>query len=161
MNDLLREHRVHHELLAGVLKRIATKQLKQSVGNEMGTLGMQFRHIADVESCYIQAIKSGVMDFSRKVEDHTIETDKDRLLAYFERNEEALKDELAKMVNGKQSVRGIDWSKTHQHYGVISVERHLLALIEHEVLHEGEIVVYLRTLGLKFPPSWRVWGLNG
>jgi uncharacterized damage-inducible protein DinB len=30
-----------------------------------------------------------------------------------------------------------------------------MALIEHETLHEGELVAYIRALGLKVLPGWK------
>jgi uncharacterized damage-inducible protein DinB len=123
MSELLEENRNHHRLITDVLSGLTTEQLKQSVGKGMGTLGMQFRHIADIESCYIEALRSGTMDFGKQGGDRKIEGNKEKLLEYFERNQHAIVSALLN-ISGEASKRRIDWSKTHQKYGLISVDRH-------------------------------------
>ena len=41
----------------------------------------------------------------------------------------------------------------------LSIENHINALIQHEILHHGELIVYVRILELNFPKSWNMWGL--
>jgi uncharacterized damage-inducible protein DinB len=76
------------------------------------------------------------------------------------RNEPYLKDTVNKTRKSQQrnfqseEVLKIDWFG--EKWGL---DQHLQALIEHEILHHGQLVVYLRTLDLKFPQSWEIWGL--
>lgn len=41
----------------------------------------------------------------------------------------------------------------------MNLEHHMRALIEHEILHQGELIVYIKALELKLPKSWSLWGL--
>jgi len=60
---------------------------------------------------------------------------------------------LSKLIEEYPKVK-IDWFGDK-----LSLENHINALIQHEILHHGELVVYARTLELVFPKSWNIWGL--
>lgn len=57
------------------------------------------------------------------------------------------------LVNQNKEVK-IDWFCEK-----FNMTKHIKALIEHEILHHGELVVYIRTLNLDFPDSWQEYGL--
>ncbi|MEM0136566.1 MAG: DinB family protein, partial [Thermoplasmatales archaeon] len=33
-------------------------------------------------------------------------------------------------------------------------------ITEHELFHEGELALYIRSAGMKFPDCWITWGLR-
>jgi len=115
----------------------------------MGTIGKQFRHIGDVQICYTKAIKTGKIDFSRYRRDYSLETSKERLKTFLQE----VNQEMLKLIEENQDAK-IDWFGEEW-----NLKQHIKALIEHEILHHGELIVYIRTLGLKFPKSWELWGL--
>jgi len=43
--------------------------------------------------------------------------------------------------------------------GSMNLQDHLHVLMDHETLHIGELVVYLKTHEIPFPESWSMWGL--
>jgi len=51
----------------------------------------------------------------------------------------------------------IDWS--YWHSKPMTIYNHLTAMISHETLHQGQIIIYMRAHNLKFPRSWKAWGL--
>lgn len=115
----------------------------------MGTLGKQFRHIGDVQLCYTEAIKSGKISFDHYRRDYSLENSKQKLLDFLQETDQ----DFLRLVEENSGVE-IDWFGEKW-----TLEQHLQALIEHEILHHGQLVVYLRTLNLKFPKSWELWGL--
>ena len=100
------------------------------------------------------------MDFRTQSTNHEIEENKKKLLAYLKSSDRKIVSLLSDLTEAELTNKTIDWRGTHQAYGFVSTEKHLSALIEHELLHEGELVVYFRLLGLKFPASWGVWGFR-
>jgi len=51
--------------------------------------------------------------------------------------------------------RAIDWGPGD----APDVATHMHRLVEHEILHHGQWVAYVRLLGRPFPRSWGLWGL--
>lgn len=149
----------HRGLLVGFLKSLTNRQLTTSVGRGMGTIGMQFRHIGEIERCYSEALTTGKMDFSKQTRNSSLESSKGALLDFLASSDKRLRDLLEDLSGSQLENSRIDWTNTHQKNPSLTVLEHLEWLIEHEILHEGELVVYARVLGLSFPLSWKVWGL--
>ncbi len=153
-------HSLHHGLIVDVLERLSDELLGFTCGRGMGTLGKQFLHIADVEVSYTEALGTRRMDFARPAVDHSLESSQRDLLVFLRSAEQRLRSTLRELTQGDLETIRIDWTRTHQHYADgLPVHSHLEALIEHEILHEGELVVYMRSLGLELPPSWKILGL--
>jgi len=137
------------QLTVDLLKELPEEHLDFSVGKNMGTIGKQFRHIGDVQVCYNEAIKTGKIDFDKYRRDYSIESSRVKLLEFLEE----VNGEMLRLIEENEGMT-IDWFGEE-----LSLEEHLKALIEHEILHHGELIVYIRVLGLKFPRSWGIWGL--
>ncbi len=137
------------KLTIDLLEAIPEEKLVFAVGKNMGSLGKQFRHIGDVQLCYNEAIKTGKISFSNYKRDYSIETSKEKLKDFLEEADK----ELLKLI-GENPKAEIDWFGDK-----LSLESHINALIQHEILHQGELLVYARTLELTFPKSWNMWGL--
>jgi uncharacterized damage-inducible protein DinB len=132
-----------------LLESLPESMLNKTVGKNMGTIGKQFRHIGDVQLCYNYAIKNQKIDFSNYCRDYSIENSKLKLKQFLEEMDEQMYNTIEKDINNE-----IDWGFTK-----ISLIEHINFLIQHEILHHGELIVYIRTLGLKFPKSWEeIWG---
>ncbi len=136
-------------LTLDLLEIIPEKHLSFSVGENMGTIGKQYRHIGDVQICYAQAITSGKIDFDNYKRDYSLENSKTKLKNFLSE----IDKEMLEFITQNQDAE-IDWFGEKW-----SLEKHIRSLIEHEILHQGELVVYARILDLDFPESWELWGL--
>jgi len=137
------------QLTLDLLDEIPEEYLSFTVGKNMGTIGKQFRHIGDVQICYTEAIKTGKMDFGKYRRDYSLESSKKKLKKFLQK----VNQEMLKLIEENQEAK-IDWFGEKW-----DLKQHIKALTEHEILHHGELIVYIRTLGLKFPKSWELWGL--
>lgn len=144
-------------LAMDILKMLTDKQLDFTVGKNMGTLGEQFRHMARVRLQYSEAIESKKVSPTKKTIDPTIAKSKEKLIELWQKVNQEIPQILGKMSAEELENIKIDW----KHWGDDSMDiySHLQALIDHENLHNGQIIVYVRTMGLKFPESWKAWGL--
>jgi len=149
LKQLLENWQAMRQLTLDLLEELPEEHISFAVGKNMGTIGKQYRHIGDVQICYNEAIKTGKVDFNKYRKDYSLENSKEKLKAFLEE----INQEMLKLVEENQDAK-IDWFGEEW-----DLKQHLKALIEHEILHHGELVVYIRTLGIKFPKSWELWGL--
>ncbi len=150
LKQLLEDWREMRQLTIDLLDELPEKDLLFTVGKNMGTIGKQYRHIGDVQICYSEAIKNKKIDFSKYRRDYSLESSKEKLKSFLLE----INREMIELFENNQDVK-IDWFGEEW-----NLKQHLKALIEHEILHHGELVVYIRTLGIKFPKSWsELWGL--
>lgn len=42
----------------------------------------------------------------------------------------------------------------------VSPEEIIMYIVEHNIFHEGELTLYIREIGNKFPENWMIWGLK-
>lgn len=145
------------DLAMDILKMLNDEQLSFTVGKNMGTLGEQFRHMARVRLQYSEAVETKKVSPTEKTIDPSIAKSKEKLIELWESVNQKIPQILKKMSAEELENLKIDW----KHWGVDSMDiySHLQALIDHENLHNGQIIVYIRTMGLKFPESWKAWGL--
>ena len=91
LQAMVDRHRLHHGLIVDVLKRLSDEHLGFTCGMGMGILGKQFRHIADVEVSYTEALRTKRMDFARPAIDHPLESSKRGFLVFLHSVEERLR----------------------------------------------------------------------
>ena len=149
--------RFHRGLAIDILKSLSDDQLKLTVGQNMGTLGMQFRHIAKIEIEYLEAIKNKKVSPVERKLDLNLADSKDRLLALFDENEKNITELLNSLESKNPGKFLIDW--THWQTDNMNLIDHIQALADHSNLHNGEIIVYAKTHSIPFPRSWEPWGL--
>lgn len=140
-----------------VLNMLSDGQLALTVGKNMGTLGEQFRHMIRVRFQYTEAIGTKkVSDVMEKI-DPAAAKSKEKLVELWEKANQKLLNVLEKSNPDELENTMIDW----KHWGVdeMNIHDHLNALMDHETLHNGELIVYLRSNDLGFPKSWKTWGL--
>ncbi len=112
-----------------------------------GSWGQQFRHIGRVRENYLRATRTGVAEFSPDGCGYPGVPAKQSLVEYLDRT-------LAAFHGGLQSEReAVDWFGESW-----PLVRHINALVLHETLHHGQLILYARASGLKLPRSWDVWG---
>jgi len=139
------------DLAMDILKMLTDEQLDFAVGKNMGTLGEQFRHMARVRLQYSEAVKTKKVEQTKETIDPSITKSKEKLIELWEKVNKKIPQILEKMSVKELENLKIDW----KHWSVDSMDiySHLQALIDHENLHNGQIVVYVRTMDLKFPES--------
>lgn len=122
---------------------------------EFGTLVRQMRHAADIQACYIAAIRSGKMDFSAVPRQRALEQSKEHLAGYLQHLDEELLAAL-RGLTPDQMARSIDWGETKP-----TILQHLLWLLQHETLHHGMWAFYAKIADLPLPQSWKnAWTLT-
>ncbi len=149
LKQLLTEWKEMRKLTLDLLDELPEEHLSFTVGESMGTIGKQYRHLGDVQICYNEAIKTGKIDFEEYKREYSLENSKTKLKDFLKE----IDQEMLKLVEKNQEVK-IDWFGEEW-----DLKQHMKSLIEHEILHQGELIVYIRVLGLKFPESWELWGL--
>lgn len=118
-------------------------------GPGLGPLWQQFRHLGRIEDNYTTALDTGRIAFGppgRRAAGIT----RDALAAYLRDLDNDLRGAVANAASGLR----IRWGGEE-----IDLPEHLARLVDHEILHQGELIAYVRLLGRRFPPGWRIWGL--
>ncbi len=134
-----------------LLADLSPAELEYTPGPGLGRFWKQFRHLGGVQECYLEALSTGRVDFSYTGRHYRGGPDRAALLGYLRGLDEQMFATLARA----------DWARTVV-WGpgdTPDLDGHLRRLVEHEVLHHGEWVVYVRLLGRAFPASWGLWGL--
>lgn len=151
IKNKIEEYRYLRQMSFDLLEAIPEEELNFRVSEKVGSIGKQYRHLGDVELCYAKAIESGEMSFDEYRRDYSIESSKEQLKSFLDEMDEKL------IEDAKQNPEAeINWFGEES----LSVAEHLARLIQHEILHHGELVIYIRDLKLPFPQSWReTWGL--
>src|SRR3989344_6885171 len=126
---LLKNWQAMRQLTLDLLDKLPEENLSFSIGKNMGTIGKQYRHIGDVQICYNEAIKTGKIDFNKYKRDYSIENSKKKLKEFLHE----VNKEMLKLVEENPEVK-IDWFGDE-----LDLKQHLRALIEHEILHQGEL----------------------
>lgn len=122
---------------------------------EFGTLVRQMRHAADIQACYIAAVRSGTMDFSVQPRQRALEQSKENLEAYLRYLDEELLTALRDLTP-EQLTRPVDWGDLKP-----TLLQHLMRLLQHETLHHGMWAFYAKIADLPLPQSWKdAWTLT-
>ena len=162
--NLLSQFRSHRKLIMDLLRYLDQDQLAVKPLNSAGSFGKQFRHILDIEKCYVESMYNGYLTFFRRNIDHSLEMDKARLIHELVSEDNKLEEIIEKLSKEKTHEKYIDCSAVVTYLGNENIKSSPVQVLswmtEHEILHEGELVLYIRTAGLKFPPSWIIWGLR-
>lgn len=140
-----------------ILRELTDEQLGLSVGKNMGALGEQFRHMIRVRFQYAEAIENRKLAEVIEKFDPAVAKSKVALMELWDKANSKLLAILGKLDDNVLAGLAINWN----YWGVpeVSLEDHLNYLMDHETLHNGEIIVYLRIHSIPFPKSWEAWGL--
>ena len=157
VQKILRSFSFHLGLSMDVLQSLGEEQLGLTVGKNMGTIGEQFRHIGRVITQYTEAIENKRIDKTKEYPNVDIAKSKKELIAYLDGAYKRLESLLGSMNEEELINLVIDWSYwKDKPMGIVP---HLAALINHQSLHNGELIVYLKAHEISFPSSWKAWGL--
>ncbi len=160
---LLENYKLHRKLTRDLLLSLNQEQLSLKPFSVSGTFGKQFRHLLDIEKCYVESLLNGFLAFYRSDIDHSLETNRERLIQELDREDAKLEKFFKGIRREKANEKYVDCTQAVQYLGDnirASPVRILSWLTEHEILHEGELLLYVRTERMEFPKSWMIWGLK-
>ena len=126
------------------LETVPGERIIWSPHKDLGTFGMQMRHLGVSQRSYIAGMVSGKIDFSNKSYDKEIEKDKQKSLKFLKNLDE-------EMIEVLKSVKGTKIIDFHDGvYGVkkVNIETVLDWLLQHECYHQGVFTCYGRLAGL-------------
>ena len=160
---LLENYKLHRKLTRDLLLSLNQEQLSLKPFSVSGTFGKQFRHLLDIERCYVESLLNGFLAFYRSDIDHSLETNRERLIQELDREDAKLEKFFKGIRREKVNEKYVECTQAVQYLGDnirASPVRILSWLTEHEILHEGELLLYVRTERMEFPWSWMIWGLK-
>ena len=161
---LLENYKLHRKLTRDLLLSLNQEQLSLKPFSVSGTFGKQFRHLLDIEKCYVESLLNGFLAFYRSDIDHSLETNRERLIQELDREDAKLEKFFKGIRREKANEKYVDCTQAVQYLGDNNIRaspvRILSWLTEHEILHEGELLLYVRTERMEFPRSWMIWGLR-
>ena len=161
---LLENYKLHRKLTRDLLLSLNPEQLSLKPFSVSGTFGKQFRHLLDIEKCYVESLLNGFLAFYRSDIDHSLETNRERLIQELDREDAKLEKFFKGIRREKVNEKYVDCTQAVQYLGDNNIRaspvRILSWLTEHEILHEGELLLYVRTERMEFPRSWMIWGLK-
>lgn len=121
------------------LKSVPDDRLTFSSHPEWGSIGRHLRHMGDVQECYLNALDTGKLSFKAKRKDRSMESNKQKLAAYFRELDEKLEKKINTM--GEQDfLKPVEWKE----FDNPTVEATLTYMKEHEVFHQGILQVYAK-----------------
>jgi len=106
--EWVRAWRATRQLTYDLLRALPYAVMNFSPHPEFGTLIRQIRHVADIQACYIAAIRSGKMDFRVQPRQRALEQSKEHVEAYLRHLDGELLSTL-KELPADQRARLIDW----------------------------------------------------
>ena len=161
---LLENYKLHRKLIRDLLLSLNPEQLSLKPFSVSGTFGKQFRHLLDIEKCYVESLLNGFLAFYRSDIDHSLETNRERVIQELDREDAKLEKFFKGIRREKANEKYVDCTQAVQYLGDNNIRaspvRILSWLTEHEILHEGELLLYVRTERMEFPRSWMIWGLK-
>ena len=147
LGHILKELEWSGGLIRDLLIALPEDKLSDRPIPSAGTWAQQFRHIARVKENYSAALKRGKVEFGVDGCSFSGSMSRSALLEYAAEMDKFLSHCI------KDAKPAIDWFGESW-----SIERHLQALVSHDVLHHGQLILYARAAKLKLPKSWEVWG---
>ncbi|MBS3051918.1 MAG: DinB family protein [Candidatus Aenigmarchaeota archaeon] len=152
LSQFLNSWKYHRTQTIDLLKATPEDKLTFSPSDALGSLSKQFRHLANIQHCYIEAIKTQKIDFTKKIYGKEFDN-KNELITALKIEDERMLETLNKL-NEKEWDKIIKWGSYNP-----TVYEHLFWMIDHEIMHHGQLIVYWKLLQFKFPDSWKNWGL--
>jgi uncharacterized damage-inducible protein DinB len=138
-------------LTRDLLQFLDVDELAFSPSDRLGPLWKHFRHLGRVQENYLRSLETGRVGFGFDGTSYIAAgASKQMLRDYLDRVDARLKEQLRAV----DVSRRIEWPDS-----AVDSHEHLMRMADHEVLHHGMFIVYMRLLGKGFPPSWAPWGL--
>jgi uncharacterized damage-inducible protein DinB len=113
--------------------------------------------MARVQIQYVEAIKNKKIGSTERKIDLSMAKSRDGLVALWDEVESEMENTIGDMSDEERKSMKINWE--HWHIDSMGLADHIQALSDHTNLHNGQLIVYLRAHDIKFPDSWKSWGL--
>ena len=114
----------------------------------LNTFGKHFLEMAEVQKAYTKALETGKIDFSvGNYEQPKIYMKKSKLRAHFKKMDDYMVSILERI---KDVNREIEWGLGKDNPNVLE---HLQFLMQHEILHHGQLVAFAYLFSLPIPES--------
>ena len=126
------------------LKSIPKDNVSWSPHKDLGTIGMQIRHMCTSQKAYITGIKDGKIDFSVKSFDPKIEKNIDKGIEFLE----SLDKELSELIQKESPNKELIFVDGLEGNSKITLQTALDYLMDHEFYHQGIFTCYGRLLNL-------------
>ena len=112
------------------------------------SFGKQLQELGVIQKAYANAIRTGHVDYSEMA----FEFDNDMIISKTKLREflEEMDTEFVDVVRGSDPYKEIDWGLPSN---PILLE-HVYWLLQHEVLHHGQLAAYCYLLNIDLPTSW-------
>jgi uncharacterized damage-inducible protein DinB len=133
-----------------LLDSLSDAELAETPGRPLGPYWKQFRHVGRLQECFQEALNTKKVRFDYVNKRYRGGCSKSALKAYLR----ALDRELLQAIDRVNHDTKIDWNGE-----AVSVFQHLMRMVEHEVLHHGQWILYARVMKKNLPPGWKVWGI--
>ncbi len=114
----------------------------------LDTFGKHFLEMAEVQKSYVRALETGKIDFSvGNYDQPEIYDTKSKLRAHFKK----MDDYMVKVLENVEDVdREIDWELGKENPNILE---HLQFLIQHEILHHGQLIAFAYVCDFPIPKS--------
>lgn len=132
----------------------SSEDLLKVPARNMGAMWKQFRHIGRVQEDYNDALSHLKIEFSTDRSSYDGGPCPKQLVKYLEHVDQEMIKAIEEFGQLEPENKKIDWFGES-----VALEIHLVRLISHETLHHGQWIMYGRSLDVKFPSSWKAWGL--
>jgi len=144
------EWKFTRRLTLELLDSLTDAELSQTPSPELGPFWKQFRHVGRLQECYMEALNTKKIKFDYRNKRYRGGCSKNALKAYLR----ALDRELVQAFEGIDSNVTIEWEGE-----MASVFQHLMRMLAHEILHQGQWIIYARLMGIQLPLGWKAWGV--
>ena len=113
----LENYRIHRKLNRDLLISLDQDQLSLKPFGFSGTFGKQFRHLRDIERCYVESLITGALTFYRLDIDHSLETDKEKLIHELDMEDKKLEKICEIFQSQETKDESIDCSQVAKYLG--------------------------------------------
>ena len=145
--EILESFAANRKLTTDLLDSVTSEDLHCKFPRPgLDTIAKHIREMAAVQSAFVQAAKEGTMDFSA-VPDVDAFEDADAAILKAELDQADASMNLEALSDS--SCPDVIWDGEP-----ISLEKHLVSLVAHEVFHQGMITMMLYYFGVKLPDTW-------
>jgi len=155
LESLLEMWKLNRSFTQDILKEVSPELLKKDLPRPgLNTILKHIEEMLSVEECYVQAMSTGVMDWSNFPDTFSFlgTSDPSELL----RKMDAAADRLTSIVLKGEYQKFVKWEDES-----MSIEIHMTNLITHEILHHGQFIAFMYVAGIPIPESLAAnWALT-
>lgn len=151
--EILESFAANRKLTIDLLDSVTSEDLHRTFPRPgLNTIAKHIREMAAVQSAFVQAAKAGAMDFSAVPD---VDAFEDAGAATLKAELEQADASMNLVAPSDLSCPNVEWDGEP-----MSLEKHLVSLVAHEVFHQGMITMMLYYFGAKLPDSWvESWAL--